>query len=72
MKPMLTTVEVAAWLGYSAEKVRRMCEDGRFDGDVETPGAFRDCVGAHWRVPREAVELFLKQRVKRRPPTNPK
>lgn len=65
MSGMLTTAEVALWLGYSREQVRRMCEDGLFDGDAETEGAFRICVGGHWRVPRGAVELFLRARAAR-------
>lgn len=63
-KTVLTTGEVAVKLGYSDDQVRRMCEDGRFDGDAErgVPGAYRACVGAHWRVPMTAVELFLERR----------
>lgn len=62
------TNEVAAELGYSPEKVRRMCEDGRFAGDVERgiAGAFRDGAGAHWRIPVDAVEHFRAGRVRRR------
>lgn len=63
-KTVLTTGEVAARLGYSDDQIRRMCEDGRFDGDGErgVPGAYRACVGAHWRVPVAAVDLFLERR----------
>jgi hypothetical protein len=73
VKEMLTTAEVGAWLHYSADQVRRFCEQGRFDGDGATPGAYRVCVGAHWRIPRAAVELFLAERaarVRRRNPQN--
>lgn len=61
-KPVLTTTDVAAQLGYSDEQIRRMCEAGRFDGDRTQgiPGAYRACVGAQWRIPREAVEWFLE------------
>lgn len=60
-KAVLTTGEVAARLGYSDDQIRRMCEDGRFDGnpDRDVPGAYRPCVGAHWRVPLAAVDEFL-------------
>lgn len=51
---VLTTNEVATWLRYSDDQVRRMCEDGRFDG------AYRASVGAHWRIPKIAVERFLE------------
>jgi len=63
-KQVLTTGEVALRLGYSDDQVRRLCEDGRFDGDAErgVQGAYRACVGAHWRVPAIAVDLFLEQR----------
>lgn len=63
-KHVLTTTEVARWLGYSDDQIRRMCDEGRFDGDEaqNVPGAYRVCVGAHWRIPRAAVELFLKRR----------
>lgn len=66
-KSVLTTGEVGQKLGYSDDQVRRLCESGRFDGDPErgVPGAYRACVGAHWRVPIAAVELFLEFRNKR-------
>jgi hypothetical protein len=62
-KQVLTTGEVAGMLGYSEDQVRRMCEAGRFDGDEASgvQGAFRACVGAHWRIPRGAVECFLER-----------
>lgn len=61
-KTMLTTTDVAAQLGYSDDQIRRMCESGRFDGDAARgiPGAYRACVGAQWRIPRDAVECFLE------------
>lgn len=70
-KMVLTTSEVGGWLGYSEAQVRRLCEDGRFDGDQRRgiQGAYRACVGAHWKVPRAAVECFLeasRPRVRRR------
>ena len=60
-KAWLTTGEVAVRLGYSPDQIRIMCENGRFDGDPANgiPGAYRLCVGAHWRVPRAAVDHFL-------------
>lgn len=60
-KTVLTTVDVAARLGCSDDQVRRMCELGRFDGDAASnvPGAWRACVGGHWRIPAAAVEHFL-------------
>jgi hypothetical protein len=63
-KQVLTTGEVAVRLGYSDDQIRRMCADGRFDGDAArgVSGAYRACVGAHWRVPAAAVEFFLAQR----------
>lgn len=67
---MLTTTDVAGKLGYSEESVRRMCEQGRFDGDGErVPGAFRLGLGAHWRIPIAAFEHFrasLRPKVVRR------
>ena len=67
----LTTTDVAGELGYSDDQVRRMCEEGKFDGDAESgvPGAYRAGVGAHWRIPPAAVELFMmriRSRVVRR------
>lgn len=61
---MLKTTEVAAELGFSEEQIRRWCEEGRFDGDAAQgiSGAWRAGVGAHWRIPRGAVELFLAKR----------
>ena len=63
-KRVLSTGEVAQRLGYSDDQVRRMCEDGRFGGDPlgGVEGAYRACVGAHWRIPAAAVEMFLEQR----------
>lgn len=60
---MLTTTQVGAELGYSEEQVRRMCEAGRFDGDASRgiSGAWRVGVGAHWRIPRGAVEVFREK-----------
>jgi hypothetical protein len=67
----LTTTDVANRLGYSDDQVRRMCELGRFDGDYKrgVPGAFRACVGGHWRIPVAALEHFqesMRSRVVRR------
>jgi len=61
VRSILTTVDVAARLGYSDDQVRRMCELGRFDGNEKSgvPGAYRACVGGHWRIPLAAVDLFL-------------
>ena len=63
-KSVLTTGEVGQKLGYSDDQIRRLCEDGRLDGDPErgVPGAYRACVGAHWRVPAAAVAVFLERR----------
>lgn len=60
---MLSTAEVAVWLGYSEEQIRRWCEAGRFDGDEGkgVDGAWRASVGSHWRIPRAAVELFREK-----------
>lgn len=58
---MLTTTDVAGRLGYSEATVRRLCEEGRFDGDAKNkvPGAWRAGLGAHWRIPVAAVEHFV-------------
>lgn len=48
----LSTTAVGALLGYSHDKVRLMCEQGKF------PNATRDGVGGHWRVPESDVEAF--------------
>ena len=63
-KTILTTGEVAMRLGYSDDHVRRLCENGYFDGDPTQgiAGAYRICVGAHWRIPNEAVDHFLTVR----------
>lgn len=60
---MLTTSDVAAKLGCSADRVRRMCEEGHFDGNRAgaVPGAWRSGVGSHWRIPLAAVEHFFER-----------
>lgn len=50
----LSTTATAARLGYSHDKVRLMCEQGKF------PNASRDGVGGHWRVPESDVAAFLE------------
>lgn len=70
---MLTTTDVAGRLGYSEEHVRRLCEQGRFDGAPSrgVPGAYRLGLGCHWRIPSAAVDHFLestKPKVVRRDP----
>jgi hypothetical protein len=70
---MLTTTDVAGKLGYSDDAVRRMCEQGRFDGDPANgvPGAYRAGLGSHWRIPLAAVEAFVarsRPRIVRRSP----
>lgn len=60
----LSTTEAAKRLGYSDDKIRRMCEAGKF------PNAARDGSGGHWRVPESDLAAFLeanKPRVLRRP-----
>lgn len=60
---MLTTTDVAGRLGYSDDAVRRMCEQGRFDGDPVKGigGAYRAGLGSHWRIPIAAVDLFVER-----------
>jgi hypothetical protein len=60
----LTTWEVGQRLGYSDDQVRRMAEAGKFDGDPVRgiPAAYRQSVGAHWRIPAAAVDLFVEGR----------
>jgi hypothetical protein len=60
---MLSTAEVGLLLGYSEDQIRRWCEAGRFDGDEAKgiDGAWRASVGAHWRIPRAAVDLFVEK-----------
>jgi excisionase family DNA binding protein len=41
-------------LGYSDERIRQLCEAGRF------PGAFRDGHAGHWRIPAESIDAFLE------------
>lgn len=70
---LLTTTDVAGKLGYSDDAVRRMCEQGQFDGDPKAgvPGAFRAGLGSHWRIPLAAVEAFrarTRPRIVRRTP----
>lgn len=62
-KRVLTTAEVAVMLGASDDFVRRLCEQGQLDGDPQLgiEGCWRSGVGAQWRIPREAVECFLKR-----------
>ena len=67
---MLTTTDVAGRLGVSDDKVRRMCEEGVFDGEGTAPSAWRGGVGQHWRIPLSAVERFIdrtRTRILRRP-----
>lgn len=49
--PLLTVEEAARWLNVSDSKIRRMCDDGEFDG------AFK--VGAVWRIPSSAVAQYI-------------
>ncbi len=54
-KVMLTASEVAALTGYSTETVRKMCYEGRLPF---VRGSGRN---GHLRIPREAVDAFLRQ-----------
>lgn len=47
-----TTSEAAEFLGYSEDSVRRLCEQGGFEG------AFRNGPTGHWRIPRASIEKF--------------
>lgn len=73
-KHVLTTSEVAEWLGYSCDQIRILCEKGAFEGNEELAiqGAYRASGnGSAWRIPRAAVVYFLEQRksrVRRRTP----
>lgn len=60
---MLTTVDVAGRLGYSEATVRRLCEEGKFEGDEsrKIPGAWRAGLGSHWRIPAAAFDHFVAQ-----------
>lgn len=62
-KKVLTTTEVAMMLGTSDDFVRRLCEQGQLDGDPgqSIEGCWRPGVGGKWRIPRCAVEWFLKR-----------
>lgn len=51
MDEILTTTEAGKLLGYHADGIRRLCEDGSLDG------AYR-LRGGHWRIPRAAVDKF--------------
>lgn len=51
-RAVYTTEAVARLLGYHADRIRDMCEMGRF------PGAYRAGEGSHWRIPQEAVDAF--------------
>lgn len=51
--PVWTTAQVAARIGgYSEQTIRRMCEAGRF------PGAYRNGLAGHWRIPEAAIEAY--------------
>lgn len=50
---LLTAPAVAKRLGYRVEKAREIIEAGAF------PGAFRNGVNGHWRVPAADVEAFI-------------
>jgi excisionase family DNA binding protein len=53
----LTTTEVSDRLGWlSPDTVRRMCEEGRFDG------ALQRAPGKPWRIPESALERYLEGR----------
>lgn len=54
---MLRVPDVAAMLGFSAETVRRMCESGDL---AHVRGVGKN---GHFRIPRQAVEDYLKQSV---------
>lgn len=51
---LLTTSGAAKRLGYCADTVREMCENGRL------PGAYRSGPGGHWRIPAEAVQALIE------------
>lgn len=61
-KSILSTGEVAVMLGVSDDFVRRLCENGALDGDMSKgiEGCWRAGVGAQWRIPRKAVQWFLR------------
>lgn len=56
----LSTAEAAALLRCSEDQTRRYCESGLLDGDPArgVEGAWRPHVGAHWRIPRAAIEIL--------------
>jgi hypothetical protein len=51
-----TTNAVGQRLGYDESAIRKMCEAGRF------PGAYRNGVGGHWRIPDGDVLAFIEER----------
>ena len=60
---ILTAPQAAALLGFSADTVRTLAEQGCF------PGAYRATSGGHWRIPVADVQTFRAewaQRVVRR------
>lgn len=62
-RSIYTPPALAKLLGYSEERVRLMCEAGRFQG------AYRAGDGSHWRIPQEAVQAFkeaCRPRIRRR------
>lgn len=65
---MLSTTAVAGELGCSDDQVRRMCEQGCFDGDTKAgvPGAWRPGVGGQWRIPAAALAHFREARARAR------
>jgi excisionase family DNA binding protein len=53
---MLTTTGAARILGYSDDKVRRLCEAGAF------ANAIRDGYAGHWRIPLTDVDAWIAAR----------
>jgi hypothetical protein len=54
---LLSPADVGQRLGYSAERIRQMCEQGLLPGAYRPGGAAG--TGTHWKIPTEAVEAFL-------------
>lgn len=58
MGAVLSAAEVGDRLNVSEQKIRRMCEEGEFEG------AFK--IGRQWRIPEEAIETYVRRQQERR------